>query len=341
VHHTPVKGLVWDLDNTLWEGVLLEGDTIKLRPGVREIIETLDRRGILQSIASRNDHDAAMDKLAEFGLHEYFLYPQISWGPKSVSVARIAEMLNIDTTTLAFVDDQPFERDEVSFSLPEVRCIDAEDLGFLLDKPEFNPRFVTDDARQRRSMYRAEIERRKVMEIMPPQDFLTSLAMTFTVSEAAPHDLHRLVELTARTTQLNSTGHTYSFEELLELCNSPDHILQVAGLDDAYGTYGKVGMALIERRPDIWHLRLLLMSCRVMSRGVGKVLLTHVLQSAAAETKPVQADFIRTTRNRMMYLTLKLAGFREISRNGDLALLQHDLKSIDPYPEHVDVRLPG
>jgi predicted enzyme involved in methoxymalonyl-ACP biosynthesis len=81
------------------------------------------------------------------------------------------------------------------------------------------------------------------------------------------------------------------------------------------------------------------MSCRVMSRGVGKILLTHVLHLAASEAKPVQADFVRTNRNRMMYLTFKLAGFREVSRNGDLAQLEHRLGFIDPYPPHVEVVL--
>ena len=100
-------------------------------------------------------------------------------------------------------------------------------------------------------------------------------------------------------------------------------------------------MALVEQRTDVWHLKLLLMSCRVMSRGVGKVLLTHILRSAEAAGKSVQADFIRTKRNRLMYLTFKLAGFRGIDNDRGLARLQHDLGSIDPYPDHVRVVLPG
>ena len=76
-----IKCVVWDLDNTLWNGVLLENDDISLRDSVVNVIETLDSRGILQSIASRNEVTTAMQKLREFGLHEYFLYPQINWVP--------------------------------------------------------------------------------------------------------------------------------------------------------------------------------------------------------------------------------------------------------------------
>ncbi len=337
--HREMKCLIWDLDDTLWNGVLMEGDTIELRPGAREVVEALDRRGILQSIASRNDYEVAMEKLSEFDLEGLFLCPQVNWGPKSASVAAIAEELNLDTKSLAFVDDQLYERDEVAASLPEVLCIDAEDLSSLLDMPEFNPRFITVDARRRRKMYQAEAGRRIAEQVMPPEEFLESLSMVMTISEAAEQDLHRLEELTIRTNQLNSTGSTYSLEELDGFRRSPGHLLLIAGLDDVYGTYGKVGMALVECRPEAWHLKLLLMSCRVMSRGVGNVLLTHVLQLAAAEGKPVQADFVRTPRNRMMYLTFKLAGFREIDRREGIAKLQHDLESIDPYPGHVEVIL--
>jgi len=335
-----VKCLIWDLDNTMWNGVLLEGDAVELRPGVRGLIEALDQRGILQSIASRNDNEAAMNMLGKFRIDHFFLYPQVNWGPKSVSVATIAERLDLATKSLAFVDDQPYEREEVAASHPEVLCLDAAELPLLLAMDEFNPKFITDDARRRRSMYRAEIERRKVEEVMPPADFLKSLSMVFTISEADEQDLRRLEELTIRTNQLNSTGHTYSLEELEEYRRSPDHLLLIAGLDDAFGTYGKVGMALVEQRPEVCHLKLLLMSCRVMSRGVGKILLAYILQSASAERKLVQADFIRTERNRLMYLTFKLAGFREVGRHGNLALLQHDLGSIDPFPDHVHVVLP-
>ena len=73
----PVKCLVWDLDNTLWNGVLLEDRQVSLRPDAVRVVKTLDERGILQSIASKNNFDDAMTQLRRFGLAQYFLYPQI------------------------------------------------------------------------------------------------------------------------------------------------------------------------------------------------------------------------------------------------------------------------
>jgi methoxymalonate biosynthesis protein len=54
-----VKCLVWDLDNTLWQGTLLEDPDVKLSDEIRDVIVALDSRGILQSIASKNDDDLA------------------------------------------------------------------------------------------------------------------------------------------------------------------------------------------------------------------------------------------------------------------------------------------
>ena len=77
-----VKCVVWDLDHTVWNGILLEDERVELRPGVLGIIRELDERGILQSIASRNDHAKAMERLEALGIADYFLHPQINWAAK-------------------------------------------------------------------------------------------------------------------------------------------------------------------------------------------------------------------------------------------------------------------
>ncbi|MEW2086943.1 HAD-IIIC family phosphatase [Streptomyces sp. NPDC005283] len=336
---TTVKCVVWDLDNTVWDGVLLEDGDVKLRPGVAEVIRTLDERGILHSVASRNDHDAALAKLQEFGLAEYFLYPQINWGNKSDSVKAVAEAINIGIDTLAFVDDQPFERDEVAHTHAQVLCIDALDAERIPQLPQMQPRFVTADSRERRHLYRADAQRKQAEETHQgtDEDFLGSLDMRFTISAAKERDLQRAEELTVRTNQLNATGYTYSYEELDAFRRSPGHDLLVAGLQDTYGSYGKIGLALVERGDAVWTVKLLLMSCRVMSRGVGSVLLGHLIRSAHEAGVKLQAEFVPTSRNRTMFVTYKFSGFREIARNGDVSVLAHDGARIPNFPPYMDV----
>jgi FkbH-like protein len=155
-----VKCVVWDLDNTLWAGVLLENDNVSLRDHVVDIIRTLDSRGILQSIASKNEYVPAIKKVQELGLHEYFLYPQIGWDSKASSIETIARLIDIGLDTVAFIDDEAFEREEVKFSHPEVLCLDALHLDQLLEMPEMNPRSITEESKIRRLMYINEEDRK-------------------------------------------------------------------------------------------------------------------------------------------------------------------------------------
>ena len=78
-----IKCVVWDLDNTVWDGVLLEDGNVKVKANVVEHVKRLDQLGVLHSIASRNDPELALAKLDQLGLRDMFLHPQIGWNAKS------------------------------------------------------------------------------------------------------------------------------------------------------------------------------------------------------------------------------------------------------------------
>lgn len=332
-----IKCVVWDLDNTLWDGVLLENEQVFLKQEVVDVIKTLDSRGILHSIASKNDYATAMKKLEQFGLSEYFLYPQINWNAKNTSIREVARAINIGIDTLAFVDDQAFEREEVAFSIPEVLCIDAEQISSIPAMAEMNPRFITEDSQKRRQMYLSDIARNAAEKEFegPSEEFLATLDMVFTIVPAREEDLKRAEELTVRTHQLNTTGYTYSYEELDAFRQSATHKLFVASLDDKYGAYGKIGLVLLECNPAAWTVKLLLMSCRVMSRGVGTIMMNYMMSLALQANVRLQAEFVPNDRNRMMYITYKFGGFREVEKRANLIIFEHDLGNIPPFPSYV------
>lgn len=338
-----VKCIVWDLDETLWNGTLLESDDVRLKPSIAAIIDTLDQRGILHSISSKNNFDDAMAKLRQFGIDHYFLYPEINWNAKSSSIAAIQKNLNIGMDSLLFIDDQAFERDEVKSVHPDIRCLAAEAYDTLPDLPACNPKFITQDSAKRREMYQNDITRNHAEKAYsgPQEAFLAHAEMVFSIAHAKEEDLKRAEELTVRTNQLNATGKTYDYDELNHFRTAPNYTLLVCELSDKYGTYGKIGLALIEITPEAWYLRLLLMSCRVMSRGVGTVLLSYIMQQAKQAEKPLLADFKSTDRNRMMYLTYRFANFKEIENDGNgTVLLRNDLEMIQKFPPYIEVHVP-
>lgn len=334
-----VKCVVWDLDNTIWNGTLSEGDNLAVNPVVRNVIEELDKRGILQSISSKNNYDDAKEKLEEVGLWEYFIYPQINWNAKSDSVKEIARLINIGIDTLAFVDDQEFELDEVRFSCKDVLCISAKQIDMMLQMEELQPKFVTEDSKMRRSLYQNDIRRNSIEADFTgtKEEFLTTLNMSMTIERAKEDDLKRIEELTVRTHQLNSTGYTYSYEQLRDFITNPDYELLVVQLDDKYGTYGKIGITLVEKRDEIWEIKLLLMSCRVMSKGVGTVLLNSIINHARKANVKLIAQFVPTDRNRIMYISYKFNGFHEVDKKDGVIVFEADLSYERKMPDYVTI----
>jgi FkbH-like protein len=312
-----VKCLVWDLDDTLWSGTVLEGDDVRPDDAALRTLHVLDQRGILHAVASRGDHATSAARLRRLGLAEMFTAVEIGWGAKSVSVRRIGESLGIGIDTLAFVDNDPVERAEVAAAHPAVRCYGAERIPDLPELAEFRPAYVTDESRARRELYRAEAERQRARgeHEGAPAEFLASLQLELAVRRATEDDLARAHELTVRTHQLNTTGRTYGMDELRALCRSPHHEVLVAQLTDVYGSYGTVGLALTERDGGRCVLRLLLLSCRVMSRGIGPALIGHVLRRALAQGLRPVAEFVPTDVNRVMLVNLRFAGFETLSQD--------------------------
>lgn len=339
-----IKCVIWDLDNTMWDGILAESDQVTLKPGIIDIIKVLDERGILQSVASKNDFKQAMQKLREFGLHDYFLYPEIHWNPKSESVLNIQRNLNINADTILFIDDQPFERDEVVSVVAGVETMKAEDYTCMLSRKRLCPRFITEDSKRRRLMYQEDILRNdEEAEFRgPKEEFLASLNMQFTIGEARYEDLERAEELTIRTNQLNATGRTYDFNELQAIIRSDKHKLYVCELSDKYGSYGKIGLALIEIDNAYVTLRMMLMSCRVISRSVGSVLLSFIMEQTKNAGKTLRADFRTTDLNKKMYAAYRFANFREVANDGKGNItFENDLTIIPKYPHYMDIRFPS
>lgn len=334
-----VKCLVWDLDGTLWDGVVLENDGMPPKPEALRALHALDERGILHAVASRGEIDPALAHLREYGIEDMFSVVHVGWGAKSEALQGIAESLDIGIDTVAFVDNDPVERAEVAAALPDVRCYPAERVAQLPELPEFIPAHITDEARRRRNHYRAERARRSSEQQYSGTDneFLASLELELTVRRATRADLDRANELTVRTNQLNTTGRTFDAEQLSALAVSPEHEVLVASLRDRFGEYGTIGLAVTQRRGIDDVLLLVLMSCRVMSRGVGAPFIGYLVQRATATGLRPVAEFVPTAVNRAMLVTLRFAGFDVLDRSGERTVLVHRGSGAFPGTEHVRV----
>ena len=314
-----VKCVVWDLDNTLWDGTLVETEdplTLTLNSGIREVIEELDQRGIIQSVASKNDYEPAMAVLEHLGVAEYFLYPQISWGPKSGAVEQIAKSLNIGIDTLALIDDTAFERQQVQSVWPQVRTYDVTEIESLLDRPEFDVP-TTAESRSRRAMYRAEEQRNTLMKAEHTDivDFLRECNLKLHLfTPAAEEEKLRCYELIVRTNQLNMSGKKYTPEEFEEVLARPDHKNFAFSCADDFGAYGIVGFGQYRVEGEVLAFTEFAMSCRVAGKFVESALFARLLESENCKSGSFTVQ--KTKKNTLLRNTLEQIGF-QAERDGN------------------------
>ena len=308
-----VRCLVWDLDETIWDGRLLEGDEPRLRPGIVDILRKLDDRGILMSIASTNDHDHAWAHLKRFGISEMFLAPEINLGSKHHSISRIADALGLSLSNMGFIDDDPLERELVSrFSGGSIHIFDAADYLTLLNDYRFSPIILSRDSRRRRELMGAELRRRdEEVNYDTLEEFLYDCKIRFTVRRANQEYLNRILELALRTNRMNASGRCYTAEELSLIFADPAREVLVGHLEDRFGAYGAVCAAILQWGGSVAHAEGLWISCRVAKRGVAPAFFSTLGQRAYAQGAiRLAVEYSPTEANRLAAFHLGTYGFK-------------------------------
>ena len=308
-----VKCVIWDLDNTMLSGVYLESVSQPPPPDPAMVAAAaeLRDRGIIHAIASRNPPEAA--EYAEKATGLDFAAVECGWDRKSDAVQRIVAELAMAPDAVAFVDDDLYERAEVSFRVPEALVLSPEDMADAVGWPEFSPAVVTAEARRRGEMYAERRLRQEEARAFggSRDDFLRYCGTRVSIAPATPADAPRLHELSVRTHQFNSAGRGVTEPELDALTASPAHLLAVVRLHDRFGDDGLVGGCVVETAGDRWTVSLLMMSCRAMGRGVIEALLAWLTRAAAAAGAATLAVPCQVSpRNVPLRLALAGSGFR-------------------------------
>jgi len=337
-----VKCVIWDLDQTAWDGILgeQEADRISLRPEVLQTMMALDERGILQSIASKNDQDNTWRVLERLGVAPLFLYPQINWEPKSANIQRVVTSLNIGLDSCGFIDDSPFERAEVAHELPGIRIFADSDVPTLVQRPEFDVP-VTAESRHRRAFYRAESERQQqaVQYGDRYETFLRTCKMEATIFQPTqPEHVERCLELLHRSNQLNLSTYRYTREEFARLLEQRDVVCICTSCHDRFGDYGIVGFASLAVSNDGATLKDFVLSCRVAQKKVENAWFQWLARVAGASGyAKIRAPYGKTSRNGVLLNALLDVGFVETMKNDAGSLLELDCDAIPPAADIVSI----
>ncbi len=285
----PFKVVALDCDNTLWRGVVGEDGPlgIMLGPGMRALQEFLVARqaaGMVVCLVSKNaeaDVLEAFDLRDDFPLRrEHLVSWRIGWGAKSRALAELAEELNLGLDSFIFLDDNPVECAEVRAALPQVLTLqvppDEGMVEFLRHAWAFDRLKVTEEDRRRTEMYRVNADRTRLeSQSADIGAFLASLELKVDIAPPSDDQWARVAQLTQRTNQFNFTTARRTEAEARQLGRSGLECLRV-DVSDRFGEYGLVGVAIFGTTGDALAVETMLLSCRVLGRGVEHALLAHL-----------------------------------------------------------------
>ena len=332
-----VKLVIWDLDNTMWDGVLIE-DNIKLRPRIVEIIQSLDEKGIVNSISSKNNSEQALKKLEEFGIKEYFVFPKINWEPKSQNIKQTIEQMNINANTVVFVDDSEFERTEVKETNPLVTVVDIKDIETEISQDKYNVK-VTEDSKNRRETYR-QLEKQTIDSASWSgniNDFLKTCNISICVSRPTEQDLPRCYELLQRTNQLNASGRRLSEDELNEIYKSENHDCYIIKSSDKYGDYGSVGFAIVEKT-DAPTITDFVISCRIANKTIEHAFILSLVDNyKELGFKSLNLNYKKTNVNGPMFKVVNSLNMTVSKTFDDINIYSLDFNNISYKNDIVKV----
>jgi FkbH-like protein len=299
----PRKVLCTDLDNTLWGGVLGEDGvhgivTGSAFPGncyleYQRYLKQLAARGILLALVSKNNEadveEAFQLRSADLAVRlDTFVAKKIGWNEKSDALRALARDLSLGLDSFVFVDDSPAECEAIRQYLPEVAVVQApvdkpwELVGMLADKWFFDSAVITDDDVNRSKEYEAQVQREVLRETTTNRDeFLQSLGIVCTFVGALHAPLARTVQLLAKTNQFNLTTRRHSSKEVESFATAAGGQAVAVRVRDRFGDAGVVGLVLASQEGDQCMIDSLLLSCRVIGRGIETALLSFVAQHAA------------------------------------------------------------
>jgi FkbH-like protein len=264
---------------------------------------------------------------------------KVNWNPKSESLREIAATLNIGIDSLLMIDDSNYEVAEISNAVPEVVVLQAPDEPALLpdliaSSGLFRNLKVSAEDLARTDMIRQEAARTDASAAMTREEFLASLELSLEYIHVGDEHIGRVAQLTNKTNQFNLTTIRRTEADIRALVGSDDHIVRAIRVSDKFGDYGLVGVAIVDTSADEWQLDTVLMSCRVLSRGIETTLIATLASEAGeAGAKALVGRYVPTLKNPLVADLYPSHGFSEISEGEYRA----ELSAITPAPAYVKV----
>lgn len=314
----PKKGLITDLDDTLWRGLVGEAGVAgvsweldqrsHIHALYQQLLGALAESGVLLAVASKNDPAPVSDALAreDLLLSRDRLFPvEVNWNPKSQSVGCILAAWNINPDAVVFVDDSPMELAEVKANYPALECLlfprDDDQSGYeLLEKLRdlFGKQEIFEEDAIRVASLRSGEEFHEQAANTSAQtleSFLAHVDAELTLAPVTAAGAPRAFELVNKTNQFNLNGRRLNEAEFQAALQRAGAVSLLVGYTDKFGPLGKIAVVLGQVEAAVLKIDTWVMSCRAFSRHIEYKCLEYLFESL--NVAEIELDFQATLRN--------------------------------------------
>ncbi|AJQ95776.1 SDR family NAD(P)-dependent oxidoreductase [Gynuella sunshinyii] len=345
VRFSPKKVIVCDCDNTLWSGVVGEDgvDGIILDAGhlaLQARLVSMVEQGFLVCLCSKNnseDVEAVFAGRKDMVLQRrHITGERVNWQPKSDNIRSLATELNLGLDSFVFLDDNPVEILEVEQNLEGVLCVRipaSDQIIDLLDRFWFADRLtVTEEDRRRTEMYQGQVQRQQIKSTKSSLlEYIQALDIELDIQPLTLAAVPRVSQLSNKTNQFNLTTLRLDESAVRDYCDDANKACWTVQVRDKFGDYGLVGALFAHRADSTLYLDNLLLSCRVLGRGVEYSLLKYLGESDVLPASNVMIRYRPSAKNvpalEFLQRLFPQAGFTA-QQDGDFELTRDALRMV-------------
>jgi FkbH-like protein len=271
------KVLALDLDGTVWDGVIGEGE-IKPNISLQQEVLKLHERGVILALASKNNETDVLSVFDDLDMPlklKHITTHRINWLDKASNLCEMAKELNVSVDSLVFLDNSRAERQAVRMQSPEVTVMPVVNYGAmdsyakaLRNSLYFESDSLTDEDVNRNQYYTDQHKRKEARRAMSLEDFYRYLEQEVEIRPVTVDSIPRVAQLTQKTNQFNLTTKRYTEREIIEMDTDEHWRIYTLRVKDKFGDNGITGVAILHFHDSGCEVDTFLLSCRIIGRTV-------------------------------------------------------------------------
>ena len=335
------KAIIFDCDNTLWNGILgedgmtgidMSGESKigQIHNKVQQIAVWLSKQGVIVGLCSKNnpgDVEKVLDEHEDMRLtKEHIVISKVNWQDKATNLRAISKELNIGLDSLVFIDDSSFEINLIKEQIPEILTMQVPTAtlhdypGQLLKLIERNFYLSGNKSDiEKTQQYKTQIHREEEKEKHHSlEDYLSSIEIEISIKEDDASQIPRITELTQKTNQFNLTTKRYTENQIETFINSLTDKVFSVNVKDKFGESGLTAVIIVNENNQIANIDSFIMSCRIMGRNIEMAIMNYLIAYFRNRGfKEVIGTYFPTIKNKPVLTFYEKSGFKLLKEENE------------------------